>query len=669
MNDFVLKLRPIAILVVLCCVAGASGRVTQAQTSGALLSVSGNHGAVNFNVYDSQIHSGAVNIPPANGGTPGTPPVPPCDGNWPTDAYVLQGGSWTGCDSMDAYEVTDNNGSGGTHQSVGKRDIACTVSGCFHIETHYIYSTNVLISAATATAGTTTYTYTLNPAAGALNSDFLVGEKVNVTGFSLNNNANDGMFVITAVTPPGSFSVKNANGVTENLGCGGGPCGSVTSVCNTNGTICAGPDTGLLQITNNTGSAFSGTMTLQGNSLISSASSSPNASFCPQPTQAGGPGVAFDQWTNLSAGQSVILALSTDSSNCGGFNQPLVNPATGNPYPLTGTVKFLMGDSNLVKTAAGLVDEFDVTPAGANAGDTVQLLPMPVPAGPLTDCISLLISPAGTCFGSESVAPFQSITSRFQAVKYPNQASIPIESLSAPGNPVGLQLDVKCFPGPNPPVSDCDSFLWSGQQWFHVDPNSYGDNKIGGVAYLGQHGIDTVTTMFNFNAYISYTDGPLHPGNSVYAGTFTPGAPAIVGTDVSKILVGFQRPVSDADWNLINKGQAVSLKFTSTVTGLTECGNLTGSGCGNTWLNVSMLPITCKNGMMNTATLFDASATGASGLQEVPVGSGNYVFTLDTPKNPTFTCFTPVLTFSNGPSIYYDGTPASLANSARFQFK
>ena len=191
---------------------------------------------------------------------------------------------------------------------------------------------------------------------------------------------------------------------------------------------------------------------------------------------------------------------------------------------------------------------------------------------------------------------------------------------------------------------------------------------IGGVAYLGQHFIDTITTLFDFNAYISYTDGPLHPGNSVYAGTFTPGAPAVVGTDTNPILLGFMRPVDDSQVNIVQKGQAIALKFTSTVKGLHECGNTTGSGCTNPWLNVSTLPLSCNGGgVMNTSTLFDSSATGASGLQEVTPGS--YVFTLDTPKNPNYVCFTPVFTFSNGPSIYFDATNPNPKNSAEFMFK
>ncbi len=52
--------------------------------------------SVNLSVFDSQIHSGVFN-------------TSPCDGI-STDAYVLQGGSPSGCDNGDAYETTQTPG-------------------------------------------------------------------------------------------------------------------------------------------------------------------------------------------------------------------------------------------------------------------------------------------------------------------------------------------------------------------------------------------------------------------------------------------------------------------------------------------------------------------------------------------------------------------------------
>lgn len=52
--------------------------------------------AVNLSVFDGQIHSGV-------------PRVSPCDGIL-TDAFVLQGGSPTGCDNGDGFETTQAPG-------------------------------------------------------------------------------------------------------------------------------------------------------------------------------------------------------------------------------------------------------------------------------------------------------------------------------------------------------------------------------------------------------------------------------------------------------------------------------------------------------------------------------------------------------------------------------
>jgi hypothetical protein len=70
--------------------------------NGALFSINGNvmlgadMEAVMLSVYDKDIHSGA-------------PRIPPCGPQIPIDSYVLQGGT-QGCDSGDAYEVSQDHG-------------------------------------------------------------------------------------------------------------------------------------------------------------------------------------------------------------------------------------------------------------------------------------------------------------------------------------------------------------------------------------------------------------------------------------------------------------------------------------------------------------------------------------------------------------------------------
>jgi len=70
---------------------------SQQLDSGALLTIQKNDGSLNLAVYDSQIHSGFVQTSPCDAGS-GAALV--------TDAYVLQGGSPTGCDNGDDFETS-----------------------------------------------------------------------------------------------------------------------------------------------------------------------------------------------------------------------------------------------------------------------------------------------------------------------------------------------------------------------------------------------------------------------------------------------------------------------------------------------------------------------------------------------------------------------------------
>src|SRR5439155_9971098 len=77
---------------------------SQTPKSGALLTIHGTGASsgIDLKLYDSQIHSGSVNVVPTGvGGT--------ClaGDQVPTDAYVLQGGAPTGCDPNDPFEVTE----------------------------------------------------------------------------------------------------------------------------------------------------------------------------------------------------------------------------------------------------------------------------------------------------------------------------------------------------------------------------------------------------------------------------------------------------------------------------------------------------------------------------------------------------------------------------------
>ena len=590
MKFFELKTRLIARFVVVCFFAAAGSQLVQAQvprtppesgqfppTSGALLTITGTAGTtpVNVTIYDSQIHSGQVQAVPVGTGTSSCNST---DATFPTDAYVLQGGSWTGCDAGDAFEVTDTNTSGAPHQAFGKTD----VSG-FHIETHYICS-------------------------GAC------------SGF---------------LSPP-TFS----------------------KYCNTSGTICttpSGPDSGFLTVTNNTGSAFTGTITLQGNSPTA------GGSFCPASVGEGGPGVAFDAWTtgltSSGDGSSVRLALGSegttespkgaDSSNCGGFNAPQTLTLTaGSPSP------FHFGN-----------DAYIITPFNSIAGDQLTLLPVPVPAGPLTN--------EGTGFGSESLVVTP--TSPFSATHFPGQACIPFSDVSAAGNPVCTEIQLICT------GSDCPSFLYTAEVDFSIDGNSL-PNGVGAVRFLGDSTSPSQkcpSTGFNTDVLLSYTaTAPVDPVRisdnpfGCFAATFDPTAAPVPPGKTISLFVGFLHtdtenedddPPAKKKLIKIEAGDVVPLiwrQFLNTGapnTGLSWCQEGPTSDpavCGDLtpvvsppWVFLSRIPIVCPNGPGDNITMQTEIDPNRAGFKNF--GNGRYRFNWQTSKTDTG-CTAVVLQYDSG---------------------
>jgi hypothetical protein len=579
MKFFELKTRLIARVVLVCFLVCVGSRVAQAQgtpTSGALLTISGTVGAtpVNVTIYDSQIHSGLVQPVPLPSET-NTSSCTPTDAKFPTDAFVLQGGSWTGCDAGDAFEVTDdtaNNSSGVAHQKAGIADI----SG-FRIETHYVCS-----------------------------------------GF-----------------------------------CSGFPNVAFTAYCNTSGTICTtagGPDSGFLTVTNNNVSNFTGTITLQGKSNVV------GGSWCPAN------GMAFDTWTTGLVGtsnegtNSVRLALSPDSSNCGGFNAP---------QPLTLTAgspsTFLFGN-----------EAYQITPVNSIAGDQLTLLPVPVPAGPLGS-ESFTSFPSGQ-FGSETpLFP----TSPFSATNFPTQACIPFSDFSALGNPVCPEIQLTCIPGTE--FNDCTTFLYDATLFFSIDANSL-PGGVGGVRFLGlQPGIPPnpcPTTGFNFDSLLSYTatkpDPVRVPGNPLgcFAATFDPIVPAVPAGKTISLFVGFLHtetenedddPPSKKKLIEIEAGSVVPLiwrQFLNTAapnTNLHWCQEGPAANpavCGDTtpfvptpWVFLSRIPIVCPNGAVDNITMETEIDPNKAGFKNF--GNGRYRFNWQTSKTDTG-CTAVVLQYDSG---------------------
>ena len=95
------------VMKLICCMAlvviASVVALSQTPKSGALLTITSTppDNSVNLKIYDSQIHTGTVRTPAGNGSCSalaGSDDIP-------TDAYVLQGGSPTGCDANDPFET------------------------------------------------------------------------------------------------------------------------------------------------------------------------------------------------------------------------------------------------------------------------------------------------------------------------------------------------------------------------------------------------------------------------------------------------------------------------------------------------------------------------------------------------------------------------------------
>ncbi len=141
-----MKFPTLAAAVILSVFTPAIG-VAQSLQSGALLTIQQSGGPLHLAVYDSQIHSGFVQ-------------PSPCDGSLVTDAYVLQGGSPTGCDNGDPYETTQAHGAFEFAGAGYKFDVAtfyqtggCNTSGtiCANPDTGFLTVTNNGTSSFTGT--------------------------------------------------------------------------------------------------------------------------------------------------------------------------------------------------------------------------------------------------------------------------------------------------------------------------------------------------------------------------------------------------------------------------------------------------------------------------------------------------------------------------------------
>jgi hypothetical protein len=134
MKVFEMKMRPIALLVVMWCLIGVGSQVAQAQTptTGALLTINGtvtdgtNIMNVSLSISDKDIHSGTPQTVPIGGGSTCI-----AADQIATDAYVLQAGAPTGCDPGDIFEGSLADG---VHSFSSEEGL---VSYAFGVRTHY----------------------------------------------------------------------------------------------------------------------------------------------------------------------------------------------------------------------------------------------------------------------------------------------------------------------------------------------------------------------------------------------------------------------------------------------------------------------------------------------------------------------------------------------------
>ena len=522
--------------IVLCAgviALAAVSAFSQTPKSGALLTIS-NGSSVNLKIYDSQIHTGTVRTVPTGEGFSclATDQIP-------TDAYVLQGGAPTGCDSGDAFETANGAGVTGT-----------ATLGNFTITTQYLCVSTIC-------------------------------------GASSNS---------TFCETSGNTGTVCIDGTTEG----------------------ASVDTGFLTVKNN-GADFNGTITLTGASPITGA-------FCPASSP------VTDSFNGLLAsGTSRTFALSTDSSNCGGFN----------------AAQTLTLTPNQTSTAFFGKDDYQIKPLNSTAGAKLDVLPVPVPAGPTG--IETSVAASSLYFNPGA---------NFSTLK-----CIPYADFSAANNPVCVELQLT--------PSDAGSYLYTAQNDFNIDAHSL-PTGVGGPSFLGHHTVTCPDSGFDINTFFSYTAPDVTNGDpiktsgggtgSCWVAAFDPNAGAIPTGTTFSFFVGFQSPVSDTDLNLVKSGQSIPLIFqlfsspgfgnpnfslcpSQTVPTNSSCPT---SGVSAPWVWFGTITTQCMvDNSPNTAT--ETPAAGNSALQNF--GNGNYQYNLKTVKGTTG-CFDAVLIFDSGLTLF-----------------
>src|SRR6266568_1545616 len=436
-----------------------------------------------------------------------------------------------------------------------------------------------------------------------------------------------------------------------------------SATCNSNENICidgntpgASIDSGFLTVKNN-GSPFVGTITLTGTSPLTSTDSA----FCPVGGNASD-SITFTAGSPFGTNDTRRFALSTDSSNCGGFNAPQILNLT----------------AGQLSTAKFGKDDYQITPLNSATGDTLSVLPVPVPAGPLA------LDGWGTGkFGSETpvFSPLRfSAGTNFAPTTY---ACVPYADFSANvanGNPVCVELQISCTNTVTASVCS-DAFLYTVQNDFNIDANSL-PGGVGGPAFLGHHLVDCPDTAFDLNIFTSYTapsvtfGDPLKGGGSgtpsCWVTAFDPNATAVTTGNTVSSFTGFTGLLAPPSLNRVNIGSAFPLNFTFPTAGLHLCStvNNTGSTCTGTqtmppvnppWVAFGTLSITCAMKVVSATQTEQTAAAGGSNLQTISTTPSltSYRFNYKTSKSCTTpppptpgSCVVMVAQFSSGLTVF-----------------
>jgi hypothetical protein len=515
--------------------------VMRGPTSGAMLTIHGFVGlnAVNCNpnaggpVVDCNIYDEQVHAPPVQFVTSG--PWPQCNSNdvpYRTDAYVLEGGSATGCDPV----LSNNTFAPGTGTA--------TISGCS-------------VMTFPCPAGDVTYS-----------------------------------FAITTKYVPG--------------------CNTSRTICSPSGMI----PTGLLTVTNNSTADLLGTLTLSGDSR------SIGGANCPAT------GTVMDSTSGLPMGQSVTLALSPGSNNCGGFNRDQILPIS-----MGKTIVFSFGK-----------DKYALTPTTpVNPEDTIAFRPE---AEPQDVVIVDPLSPFGITNGV-------------------SQTCVSVADFSATTLPVCPALQFVCYKnGTNTKCGDNEKFYQKSVFYAHLNPfDPLEAGGIGGVHDLGATDRRCPQRRFDADDTVSFTgdtpgDYPHTSGGPLncFYNTFDRNAPKIAAGVTASAFDCCGASVSTTALNVEQLGNTVPITIRVTagdggtpVNNLQEC-NQQPSGVPLTcdvpapFIFLATSPIACQAAAADTSGVNIAAADNT--IITNPgrfnfLGDGTYLAQLKIGKDPSLlnTCF------------------------------